>query len=268
MSLDLSELLADWEHRVGEPPARVVAGRDGRAVLQMRIDMGVLQMPLDGRPDGGRYHGMTNALEFIEHEMAVNPSDIADADWEELAREGVQYNYRRAGLASVADQQFSSDEEAEARPNVIRALRDAEICLRNIALTRQNSGEDQETDQHQLTLIFSRARLRTQLCAIDKQFDEAVEQAMAGRRELESLLLEQGLDTDLDDDPGVSYLRELEQRIRVQHSVPQTLRERLEMAVDQEDFEAAAAIRDELSRRSRNGDHCLPPPPDEPSNTD
>lgn len=261
MSLDLSELLADWQHCVGEPPARIVAGRDGCAVLQMRIDMGVLQMPLDGRPDGGRYHGMTNALEFIEHELAVNPSEVADADWEELAREGVQYNYRRAGLASVADQQFSDDDETEARPYVIRALRDAEICLRNIALSRQTRGESRENDQHRLTLVFSRARLRTQLRTIDKQFDEAVEEAISGRRELESLLMEQGLDSDLDDDPGVAYLRELEQRIRVQYHVPQTLRERLETAVEEEDFEAAAAIRDELRRRNRDGEQCLPPPP-------
>src|SRR6266567_990805 len=54
MSLDLNSILKDWPHENGSIKVRKVAGLDGREKLQLRVDLGVLQMELTGRPDGRR----------------------------------------------------------------------------------------------------------------------------------------------------------------------------------------------------------------------
>ncbi len=44
---------------------RICQGADGREVLQMRLDMGVLQLEMDGRPDGSQPHGYESYLDYL-----------------------------------------------------------------------------------------------------------------------------------------------------------------------------------------------------------
>ena len=57
MNLDLNTLLRDWPHEPGAIKVRKIIGLDGREKLQLRIDLGVLQMEMTGRPDGARPQG-------------------------------------------------------------------------------------------------------------------------------------------------------------------------------------------------------------------
>jgi hypothetical protein len=98
---------------------------------------------------------------------------------------------------------------------------------------------------------------------VDDEIDEAIEQVHEGRNELCAALRQVGMDDQqIDDDPGVQYLIELERQIRQQYGVDYTLRERLDAAIESEDFESAASIRDELRRRRHRGHRHLPAPPD------
>src|SRR5438093_71165 len=54
MSLDLNTILKDWPHENGHVKVRKITGLDGREKLQLRVDLGVLQMEVTGRPDGQR----------------------------------------------------------------------------------------------------------------------------------------------------------------------------------------------------------------------
>ena len=56
MSLDLNSLLKDWPHETGAIKVRKIIGLDGLEKLQLRIDLGILQMELSGRTDGQRPH--------------------------------------------------------------------------------------------------------------------------------------------------------------------------------------------------------------------
>ena len=81
---------------------RVVAGDDGREKIQLRVDLGILQMEMDGRPDGARPMGQQSWLDFYigkQHEQeAANPDTVSfqlsDEDCMHLWREGVQYYHR------------------------------------------------------------------------------------------------------------------------------------------------------------------------------
>ena len=92
MNLDLNELLGDWDCTHDEVCARLITVEDHEAVLQLRVDLGMLQMCLDGRPDGLRYHGLPSVYDYFEHERLIGAVP-SEEDWRELHRELQQYNY-------------------------------------------------------------------------------------------------------------------------------------------------------------------------------
>lgn len=254
MTLDLNDLLADWNCPAGEICARVVVGRDGAELLQLRVDLGVMQMFPDGPPDGRRFRGLPSVLEYCQHELRLAGSQLTPADWRELEREVHQLNYRRLALTSLAEAALGRGDEQAARLHLCRALRDTQTCLTSLRLAaaRGGAGFSPTAMALRTTLVFHLGRLSVQLRIVEKAYEEAVEEAVRGVRRLDALLAELGLDGEQRaQDPGITFLRRLEQRLRREYEIPATRRERLEQAIAQEDFETAARLRDELRRRAR-----------------
>ena len=54
---DLDSILSAWPFEHGSVQVRVIRGTDGRSVLQLRLDLGILQMEIQGRPDGKKPFG-------------------------------------------------------------------------------------------------------------------------------------------------------------------------------------------------------------------
>ena len=48
-------MLRGWDYEPGTLNVRKVNGMDGEPKLQMRLDLGLLQMEMNGRPDGRRF---------------------------------------------------------------------------------------------------------------------------------------------------------------------------------------------------------------------
>src|SRR5579872_1134224 len=65
-SKDITPLLKGWDYEPGTINVRKVSGIDGQPKLQMRLDLGLLQMELTGRPDGVKPHGCESLLEYYE----------------------------------------------------------------------------------------------------------------------------------------------------------------------------------------------------------
>jgi hypothetical protein len=57
MSFDISPLLEQWDYQPGQLVVRKFLGRDGVEKIQLRVDLGLLQMNAQGRPDGKHPHG-------------------------------------------------------------------------------------------------------------------------------------------------------------------------------------------------------------------
>ena len=66
MSQDITSILAGWDFDADVLQVRIVAGNDGKEKIQMRIDLGVLQMEISGRPDGQRPHEFESLLDYYE----------------------------------------------------------------------------------------------------------------------------------------------------------------------------------------------------------
>jgi len=97
LSKDITSTLAGWEYDPDENlQVRIVAGDDGRDKIQMRMDLGLMQMELSGRPDGLRPGGFDSALEEYEARAAASGEDFTldSPACAILMREGLQYYHR------------------------------------------------------------------------------------------------------------------------------------------------------------------------------
>src|SRR5215210_485488 len=68
-SKDIVPLLKGWDYEPGTINVRKISGIDGAPKLQMRLDLGLLQMEMTGRPDGVRPHGCESLLEYFESQL-------------------------------------------------------------------------------------------------------------------------------------------------------------------------------------------------------
>ena len=65
MTRDIDAALEGWEFQPGIVQARLVVAADQRQVIQMRVDLGVLQMEVGNRPDGERMN--SSSIGFRRH---------------------------------------------------------------------------------------------------------------------------------------------------------------------------------------------------------
>jgi len=98
--MDLGPLLKSWPYDP-ENDARVVRGRDGRELLQIRTPVGIEQLEMEGRPDGTRPHEQESVLEYQLQRLAKAKADGREAEFEldpeecaELFGEGTLYYFR------------------------------------------------------------------------------------------------------------------------------------------------------------------------------
>ena len=61
----LDDLLSNWSFDPSTLNVRLVKGKDGRDVIHMRVDMGILQLETTGRPDGTLFKGHESVLEYL-----------------------------------------------------------------------------------------------------------------------------------------------------------------------------------------------------------
>lgn len=98
---DLTRILEDWQYDT-EQNVRIIIAEDGRSVLQVRLPLGIEQYEMEGRPDRREPHGFQTVLAFTEDRLrrhiVENGSDagfeITVEDAEELQAEGILFYYR------------------------------------------------------------------------------------------------------------------------------------------------------------------------------
>src|SRR5436309_11287990 len=108
MSLDLNTILKDWPHENGNIKVRKIVGLDGREKLQLRVDLGVLQMEMTGRPDGQRPHNCESLLQYHQKqaghaEAKCEAYELTPEQCAELQQEGIQYYHRYLSLVQIND---------------------------------------------------------------------------------------------------------------------------------------------------------------------
>ncbi len=68
--IDLQPTLAEWPYDAEQISVRKILGSDGLVRIQMRVELGVLQMEAEGRPDGVQPHGCRSMLDYHKERLA------------------------------------------------------------------------------------------------------------------------------------------------------------------------------------------------------
>jgi hypothetical protein len=237
---DIDQVIRDWPFQPGVIGARVVRAGDGRDVLQMRIEMGVLQMETTRRPDGERPGGADTYLDHLIQE-AVHWGEQFELTQEqcfELDREFLQFYHRR--VCWLALREFE------------RAVRDADHTLDLMEFAREHSRDEEwvlSHEQYRQFVLFHRTQAAA-LAQLDQKGPEgAVEEINRGLARIREVFERAEAEEHFDEDEMVGQLRQLQEEIRDRYEVGRTLTERLADAVASEQYELAARLRDELARR-------------------
>lgn len=254
MSKDLSKILDGWEYEPDEVKVRIVKGEDGKEKVQLRVELGLLQMEMDGRPDGSRPQGCESWLEYYRKQQeahdAAHPDSAAyrleEEDCLRLWREGVQYYHRYLSFWHLGLYDLCA--------------RDTERNLRLFAFVRAHTEDDRQKVQFDqwrpyVTMMHTRA-VATPLIerhqyeeglgviesGIDTIRDFLEEYDQSGRAEecVELVSLERWRDEIVAKEERAAAARP--------KSAIQILRQKLDAAIAAEEFEEAARLRDEIRK--------------------
>jgi hypothetical protein len=243
MKQDIDQLLRSWPVEPGTVQARLVPATEGREVIQFRLDLGVLQLEVSGRPDGAEPHGHPTYFAYLQEQArrahkAGRSFTMSEEHCGEADREFVQYYHRR--ICWLGLRQYG------------RAVNDADHTLAFMDFVREHSPGEEYTQAHEQYRGFVLFQ-RTQAAAamrVDRDDPEgAIDEVRAGLEGLRAFFAEHDAEEQMDEDGMVQHLRKIEQSLRDEHGIEATLREQLDTAVANEDYERAARLRDALRRR-------------------
>lgn len=240
MTKDIDAALEGWNYEPGAVQARVVTTADGREVLQLRVDLGVLQMEAKGRPDGARPHGSETFFDHLRKSSRRKGDKfvLTEEQCQEADREFVQFYHRR--LCWLALHRFD------------RAIVDADHTLAFMDFVRDHSPNEEYTQAHEQYrgfVLFHRTQAETALAIEKDDAEGAIDAIGRGLKALRDFFIAYDAEEHMEEDGMVKRLREMEQSLRRKHGIEATLREQLDRAIADEDYETAARIRDVLRKR-------------------
>lgn len=239
MSQDLDDILRSWPFATDCVQARLVTTTDGRQVIQVRVDLGVLQLEVVGRPDGDRPHGFGTYFEYLRAQARRDPNFVlSEEQCQEADREFVQFYHRR--IAWLALRRFAE------------AVGDADHTLAFMDLLHQLSPNTEYTEAHEKYrnfVLFHRIQAAAAQSAEQDQPEQALDEIRTGLAGMRRFFANHEMEDRMDDDIMVQALRKLDRSLRELHGIEETLQERLDAAIANEEYETAARLRDELRRR-------------------
>ena len=245
MAQDIDHALRGWEFKPGMIQARMVTSSDGRQVLQLRIDLGVLQMEIKGRPDAARPNGFLTYLDYLRDLKrrqgleADEPFTMTEEHCLEADREFVQFYHRRVAFLTM--NQFD------------RAIRDADHTIAFMDFVKEHAPHQEYVtahEQYRPFVLFHRTAAQVESYLLKDTPESAIDAIRDGLQRIKEVFIEYDQDERYDKDPLVRELKKKLKQLRKEHGVKHTLKEQLAKAIEKEDYETAARLRDEMKERT------------------
>ncbi len=245
MSEDIGPAMEGWEYQPGKITARKIKGRNGKDKIQMRTELGLLQMEVEGRPDGKRPYSKESLLDYhlsrLEQYKTSHGTtrgfELSKSDCESLYEEAVQYYHRYLSLFSLKDYRG--------------VIRDTERNLRahNLVL-RYGADERYKTTfaRYIPYIIMMNTKAKALISLGKKDYQEALKQTKLGMEKIDDFFQSFDQAELSEESEEIESLRDLAREIRKKKPLTQLekLNMKLEEAVKKEDFEEAARLRDTI----------------------
>ena len=228
-----TQLLEEWPHEPGKLSARLVQDSYGVSRVQVRVELGILQMELVGRPDGGNPF----FEDRFEGSKATGTHDLDSETCRILHREAAMYAYRALVCSSL-----------ELHEQVVR---DANRNLTVMRFMIQHAREvrDRKASQAlcvQLLMMSSRARAAEALHARSPSLARTTLED--GIREVQDALRSAGRGNEIESAAEVQLLRNMLDVLipKLPSSQRHEMELRLKAALEVENYELAAILTNEL----------------------
>jgi hypothetical protein len=240
MSLDLNTLLNDWPHETGAIKVRKILGLDGREKLQLRIDLGLLQMEMTGRPDGHRPHNCESLLQYHQRRAARAEArgdsyELSAEQCSELQQEGIQYYHRYLSLFQIND-----------FPAVIR---DTQRNLDLFEFVAEHTDRDElawSFQQFRPYVLMMNTRAKASILLSDGKFGEAMREIERGRDAIQDFFQQSSFPELAQKSSELAFLEEWLEEVSSKRPLSklEIMQREMEVAIASELYERAAELRD------------------------
>jgi hypothetical protein len=238
-SKGLDDVLGNWEFDPNSLSVRLVKESDGRDVIQMRIDLGVLQMETQGRPDGETFEGYPSFLDrMLAMEEKSTDFSMDEDQCYEADREFLQFYHRR--ICWLRLQHYH------------RAVEDADHTLALMDVCRDHSPDEEWTmshEQYRPFVMFHRTQAAAMAALDEVDAEKAILALEDGLEQIRDVFIEHEAEEEFETDEMIVQLTKLRDSLCQEYGIGPSLQQQLDQAVKSEQFELAAQLRDELARR-------------------
>lgn len=245
---DIALIVEGWDYNPHEVRARWVKTKSGEAEVQLRLDLGVLQMRAEGRPDGQTPRGFPSLLDYYEDLEQTVPDDHPSLQFDEdacaeLQQEAVQYYYRYLAFSALG--------------HLEGVIADTEHDLAIFDLVAEHAIDDDIA--WQFIQFFPYVRMMNSKALAEKglrekNYDEALAAVEEGLCDIRNFMLDYtDEDEDFEDCPEISTLQSLQHKIIKMRpkSEADRLADELAASIASENYEHAARLRDRLKKLGR-----------------
>jgi len=241
-SIDISKVLKDWPYDPTKAQqVRNVKGSNGRDIIQVRIDMGILQMEMKGRPDGHKPFGADSLLDYYTSIIKKGESVILNKKaLKAINSELMQYYNRRISLFSLQEYK--------------KVVDDANHNLKLLDLISEYCNDEDyilSHEQYRPYIFMHKIQAMALIRIQNKEYDGALDIVNKGIKKIENIYNEKHIPTE-DKESNIELKILLNLKEEIKHIRPPNRREilqrSLDRAVEREDYERAAEIRDELKK--------------------
>ncbi|HYE31368.1 MAG TPA: hypothetical protein VEH27_08075 [Methylomirabilota bacterium] len=245
MNSDISRLLEEWEYLPGQIAVRKFKAKDGSEKIQLRVDLGILQMNAEGRPDGKLPFGHPTLFEHFQHRLERHTTETGSAegfklsaeDCSKLQQEAIQFHHRYICLYQLKD--------------YTGVLRDTERNLRVFDFVSKHAESPELSwalQQLKPQLLMMQIRARGAQVLTEEAYDRAIAVVEEGLDQIRGFYQEVARPDLIDMSGELHSLESWLQELRSNR--PLSAREKLEVAlaeaVKREDYEQAALVRDAI----------------------
>ena len=244
MSLDLNTILRDWPHEPGSIKVRKVVGLDGREKLQLRIDLGVLQMEMIGRPDGQRPHGSESLLAYHQLRAAHAESkgdsyNLTPEQCAELQQEGIQYYHRYLSLFQIND--------------YAGVVRDTQRNLDLFDFVVAHTDREEVSwnlQQFRPYVLMMNTRAKASILLAQGKFAEAMVEIEHGRDAIMEFFQRSNFPELASKSSEITFLEEWLEEVRAKRPLSkiEIMQREMETAIAKELYEKAAELRDAIKQ--------------------
>jgi len=244
MSLDLNTLLQDWPHEAGAIKVRKILGLDGREKLQLRIDLGMLQMEMTGRPDGHRPHNCESLLQYHQRRAARAEArgdsyELNTEECNELQQEGIQYYHRYLSLFQLND--------------FLGVIRDTQRNLELFEFVAEHTEREEiawSFQQFCPYVLMMNTRAKASILLTEGKFGEAMREIERGRDAIEDFFQSSNFPELAQKSSEIAFLEEWLEEVSAKRPLSklEIMQREMEQAIAKELYERAAELRDAIKQ--------------------